>query len=236
MGAVPGSRVLTGPSPASWFDVESFRSSSRRVVVVRRTGRAALVLGSTQPATVVDPARAARAGTRVVRRRSGGGAVLVGPGDPVWIDLWLPRGDPLWRDDVVHAPGWVGEWWASVLRDAGAAGVAVHRGGSVAGPWSDLICFAGVGPGEVLAGGHKVVGVAQWRSREGALFHSCAYRRWDPRPLVELLDVPDADRDAMAGELSSVAVGLEALAGPLFRVESLLDGLPPGPAWDISAP
>jgi lipoate---protein ligase len=156
----------------------------------------------------------------------------------VWIDLWLPRGDPLWHDDVVRAPEWIGEWWAGVLRGAGAVDLAVHRGDSVAGPWSSLICFAGVGPGEVLAGGRKVVGVAQWRSREGALFHSCAYRCWNPLPLVDLLHVPNDDvatgRVAMADVLSPVAVGLEALVGPSFRVESLLDGLPPGPSWDTS--
>ena len=104
MGAVPGGRLLNGAAPSPWFDVESFRSSADRTVVVRRAGHAALVLGSTQPGTSVDSARAARAGIEVVRRRSGGGAVLVGPGDPVWIDVWLPRGDPLWHDDVGARP------------------------------------------------------------------------------------------------------------------------------------
>jgi lipoate-protein ligase A len=155
----------------------------------------------------------------------------------MWIDLWLPRGDPLWREDVVHAAEWVGEWWASALRGAGAAGVAVHRGGSVAGPWSDLVCFAGVGPGEVVADGRKVTGIAQWRSREGALFHSCAYRRWDPRPLAELLEVAatgvGAGRAGLAVGLTTAAVGLDSLAGPTFGVEALLDGLPSGLGWDV---
>lgn len=251
MGAVPGGRLLNGAAPSPWFDVGSFRSSPR-TVVLRRAGHAALVLGSTQRVTSVDSVHAARAGIEVVRRRSGGGAVLVGPGDPLWVDVWLPRGDPLWHDDVVHAPEWVGEWWASTLRGAGAGGLAVHRGSSIAVPWSDVICFAGVGPGEVVAGGRKVVGVAQWRCREGALFHSCAYRRWDPRPLVDLIDlrpvvgtVRPADeagrpaddsgalRTALVTELSQVAAGFETLAEPSFGVAALLDRLPPGPGWDI---
>jgi len=234
VGALPGSRILTAERmPADSFDVEPFRRSPVRKVVVRRTGRPALVLGSTQSVSIVDPLRAARAGIEVLRRRSGGGAVLIGPGDPVWIDLWVPRGDPLWRDDVLQAAEWVGEWWAAGLDDAGASDMHVHRGGSAAGTWSHLICFAGVGPGEVVVGGRKLVGIAQWRSREGVLFHTCAYRHWDPRPVADLLDLVDAERATIAGKLSTFAAGLETSVGPAFRVETLLAALPPGPAWDL---
>jgi len=235
VGALPGGGFLTAERmPADSFDVEPFRRSPVRKVVVRRPGRPALVLGSTQPAAVVDPLRAVRAGIDVLRRRSGGGAVLVRPGNPVWIDLWVPRGDPLWSDDVVRAAEWVGEWWAAGLEEAGASDVQVHSGGSVASPWSHLICFAGVGPGEVVVGGRKLVGISQWRSREGALFHTCAYRHWDPRPVVDLLDISDADRVTIAGELSTFAAGFEAFVRPSFEAETLLAALPPGPAWDIA--
>ena len=63
----------------------------RRVAVCRPTGPA-VVLGSTQSPDVVDADAAAVGGVAVVRRRSGGGAVLVTPEDPVWIDLWVPDG------------------------------------------------------------------------------------------------------------------------------------------------
>jgi lipoate-protein ligase A len=180
---------------------------------------------------VVDAAAAAAGGVEVVRRRSGGGAVLVSGGDPLWVDLWLPRGDPLWLDDVVAAARWVGEWWASALREAGAE-VAVHDGPSALRPWSKLICFAGLGPGEVVAGWRKVVGVAQWRCRQGALFSTCAYRRWDPRPLADLLVVPD--RPGLADHLATVAAGTAEVAGPSFGAALLLDRLPPGPTWEIT--
>ena len=62
-------------------------------------------------------------------------------------------------------------------------------GRSVPGAFGDLVCFAGRGPGEVFHGAAKVVGLSQWRAREGALFSSCAYLRWDPAPLVALIDV-----------------------------------------------
>ena len=39
----------------------------------------------------------------VVRRRSGGGAVLVGAGEQVWVEVWIPRDDALWDDDVIRS-------------------------------------------------------------------------------------------------------------------------------------
>src|SRR5438094_6035397 len=59
----------------------------------------ALILGSSQPVDHVDEAAAARAGIEVARRRSGGGAVLVGPGVALWWDVFIPPGDPLWESD-----------------------------------------------------------------------------------------------------------------------------------------
>ena len=41
-------------------------------------------------------------GVAVVRRRSGGGAVLLDPGGVVWVDVVVPRHDPRWDDDVVN--------------------------------------------------------------------------------------------------------------------------------------
>lgn len=219
--------------------------------MVRRSGRPLLVLGSTQDADAFDPAAAARAGVEMVRRRSGGGAVLLEPGDPLWVDAWLPRGDPLWSDDVVGAAGWVGEWWAAALATAGATGLAVHRGGSVPAPWADVLCFAGIGPGEVTVAGRKVVGVAQWRCRQGALFHTCAYRRWRPELLVGLLagggrpeglaGAADAAGGATgrlgstAEHLAAVATGTDPLTGSAFGEAHLVAALPGGPAWDVTA-
>jgi lipoate-protein ligase A len=203
--------VGPGPPP-DWFDVSEFRASAIRRVLVREVERLAVVIGSTQPADVVVPGP-----YPVVRRRSGGGAVLVGPGDPLWLDVWIPRGDPRWQPDVGRAAWWVGEWWVAALAGMGATGLTVHRGGLVTGPWSDLVCFAGTGPGEVLSGGRKVVGVAQWRSREGALFHTAAYRHWDPTPLVERLRIDD--RGAAIAALGDRAVGLEEVVPAVDRTQ-----------------
>ena len=231
MGAGAGDGRAT-----SWFDVERFRPLATRSVVLRHVSARALVLGSTQDELVVSRSAIDAAGVDLLRRRSGGGAVLVAPGDPIWVDLWLPRGDDLFDEDVSRAPGWVGETWAGALRELGAPPLDVHRGALVAREGSDLACFAGIGPGEVLAGGRKIVGVAQWRSRQGSLFHSAAYRRWEPRSLVDLFDLPPSRRESMTSALAGAAVGLDDLLGrapdPGEVEAALLRSLPPGP-WSV---
>jgi hypothetical protein len=55
------------------------------------------------------------------------------------------------------------------------------------------------------------MGISQWRSREGSLFHSCAYTHWDPAPLVELFDLDLPTRESLVKSLARSAVGLDDL-------------------------
>jgi lipoate---protein ligase len=195
--------------PQPLFDVEQFRSLPHRHAVARQVEQPTVVLGSTQRAEVVDADRAAERGVAVVRRRGGGGAVLLRPGDHLWIEAWIPRDDPLWEADVAVAGEWVGEWWDGALD---AADRVVHRGRAEPGPYGSLVCFSGRGPGELFSAGRKVMGISQWRSREGALFHTCAYAHWDPQPLIDLLIVDMPRREALQRDLPGTATGILDLA------------------------
>jgi lipoate-protein ligase A len=189
----------------------------RTVWVVEATD-SAVVLGSTQPERVVAP------GGGAVRRRSGGGAVLVEPGGLVWVDVLVPAGDPLWDPDVGRAFGWLGRAWAAALAAVGVAGATVHEGGLVSTPWSALVCFAGLGPGEVTVDGAKVVGMCQRRARAGALFQCAALLDWRPERLLHRLDLTDDERRRGAEELAGAARALEV--DPDALVADLLDRLP----------
>jgi lipoate-protein ligase A len=186
--------------------------------------RPALVLGSSQPDEVVDEGRAAQAGVDVVRRRSGGGAVLVGPGDQTWVDLLVPVGDPLWNDDVVVAARWAGEAWAAALDRMDLGPGRVHDRGLARTEWTALVCFAGLGPGEVTVSGRKVVGLSQRRNRSWIRIQTTAFTRWNPQELTELLALATPDRRRLADELGDFAAALRA--DPEDLVASLLASLP----------
>lgn len=159
---------------------------------VRKIEQQVVVLGRAQKAEVV--------GLPWVRRMSGGGAVLLTPGEVVWVDVELARGHALWDDDVGRASWWVGQAWADAL------GLGeVHRGGVVrCTPWCKAICFGGLGPGEVHVDQRKIVGIAQRRTRESALFQCAINLRWDPAPLVRALGLPEAAVADLAGAVIAV--------------------------------
>jgi lipoate-protein ligase A len=168
-----------------------------------------LVLGSTQRDDVVDRVACERMGIEVARRRSGGGAVLVEPGGLLWVDVLLPAGDPLWEADVAKAFLWLGETWVAAL---GVVGVEaeVHRGGLCTTSWSRLVCFGGLGTGEVVrpGAGPKLVGISQRRSRAGARFQCAALARWEPERLVPLLALPPKEQVDAISALAPVAHGI----------------------------
>ncbi len=153
---------------------------------------AALALGSTQSPADVDDAAAAALGVEVLRRRSGGGAVLLEPGGSLWIDVVLPSEDHRWTADVSAAAVWLGEVWADAIGLVGRPGAQVHRGPMRSTPISPVVCFAGLAPGEVLGEG-KVVGISQRRTRDAARFQSVAMLRWDWSMHQRLL-APGLDR------------------------------------------
>lgn len=226
-------RAAASSLHASWPEVDA--SPGTRAAGICHVQSPAVVLGSTQPLGVVDPARAAGRGIGVVRRRSGGGAVLVDAGEPVWMDLWVPAGDPLWSDDVSRAFDWLGDAWVAALEGLGLTGLAAHRGGLACTRWSRQVCFGGVGRGEVVdRDGRKLVGLAQRRTRAGAWFHCACALHWEPRPLVELLVLNPAERSEAVDDLVGAAVGAADLAGGVVaaRVTSaavivaLIDALP----------
>jgi len=182
-----------------------------RQVTLCRVSRPALVLGSTQAEGDADLGRTAAAGIAVSRRRSGGGAVLVVPGQLVWAEVRIERADPLWEADVGRAFWWLGNVWAAALVDLGVGGVEVHRGGLVATGWSSVACFAGLGPGEVTVGAVKVVGLSQRRTREATTFSCAALLDWEPGDLLELLALSPEQRVEATACLSRAATGLRAL-------------------------
>jgi len=168
--------------------------------------RPALVLGSSQRDGVADLRVAQAHDVEVVRRSSGGGAVLLIPGECLWIDILLPPHDFRWVDDVGLSALWLGDVWARALSGLGVDR-AVHRGRLQRTPWGRLVCFGAVGPGEVTVAGRKVVGISQRRTRDGARFQCLVLDRWDPGALLDLLVLAPTERTRAFDDLLEVAAG-----------------------------
>lgn len=213
--------MIAAPTPATWAvsidvgDAGDLHQRSTAPVEGGPVGRSlrfwrpegpALVLGSAQPDRVVAPDLA----VPLVRRRTGGGAVYLAPGQQVWADVAIPAGDPWWEADIGRAFWWVGEAWAMALVNLGipAASVEVHRQAPERNEWSPLVCFAGLCSGEVTIGGRKVVGMSQRRTRYGALFQCAALLGWDPRPTLAALALSPEQRQRAEPELRDRATAI----------------------------
>lgn len=193
---------------AATFHARTLPDPVRRTVWWFEVDRPAVALGSTQRLEVIDLARADAAGIEVVRRRSGGGAVWLAPAAVTWVDVLLPAADPLWDDDVSRSATWLGHRWVETLQDLGVDGAAVHEGPMVHSAHADLICFAGLAPGEVTVDGAKTVGISQRRTRAGARFQCAVLHEWEPTPLVDLLAVGSATRGLIAAEVADAGRGI----------------------------
>jgi hypothetical protein len=82
-----------------------------------------------------------------------------------------------------------------------------------------------------------VVGLSQWRAREGALFSSCAYLRWAPAALAALLNVEEGGHAGLARDLTPMVLGLAELEPPaagFARLSALL--LESFPAFTVTPP
>lgn len=170
------------------YDYVEVRALDAPTMFVVETNHRMAVLGGSQSADVVD--RELLGDMKLRRRRGGGGLVLLQPGD-VWVDWWIPAGDPRWSHDVHSSSMMVGDWWREALCPLVAGNVEVHDRNLEGDVDIRVICFAGRGPGEVFVNGRKAVGLTQWRVREG-IFASTLLPSGDSLPLIGILkSVPD---------------------------------------------
>ena len=194
---------------AAFHTADAVPSRSVTFVTVERP---TLVLGSAQPDDAVDRHVADALGVEVVRRRSGGGAVLLLPDECVWADVVIPADDPLWDTDVARSMVWVGQWWRRALPTTSS----VHRGPLVSNEWSRQVCWAGVGTGEVLApDGAKLVGISQRRTRESARFQTMCHLRSRPELVAALVAAPRPTASVVASLTAVVATTAEHLTSTL---------------------
>ena len=163
VGAVPSTCVVSD-NVEELYDYDAVRRLNEPTMFEIRLVQPTLVLGSSQSLDVLDRQRTSSMEMR--RRRGGGGIVLLQPGD-LWVDWWIPHGDARWSNDVHASSIRAGQWWREALSNYVNEELHVHEGSLEGDPALRVVCFAGRGPGEIFEGGKKVLGVTQWRVREG---------------------------------------------------------------------
>ena len=155
-------------------------------ILVWQSLRPALVLGRSQK---IDPSLHARAQAREVsicNRLTGGGAVLAGP----WLlcaSIVLPPHHALVSPHIVDSFQWLGQTHAEWLRGFGIPANCAARGMQIPDPDLEWACFGNIASWEVEAEEGKIVGLAQARTRNGALFTSATLI--DPTPWGLLCEI-----------------------------------------------
>ncbi len=134
------------------------------------------------------------------------------PDDGIWIDVWLPVTSPTYRSGVREGLEVAGDAWVTALSSMGVGSVSTVR--DVPEPTHSEICFAGIGHGEVVDHGRKLVGVTAWRSREGTLLQTALYRRRD-QTLPDFLAIEPEQRIAAREILANQVTDLSALQVPV---------------------
>jgi len=207
-------------TPVELYDYGVLRTLDVGTLFVLELTEPLLVLGSRQTPDILDGGRLGSLTLR--RRRGGGGLVLLGPGD-LWIDWWIPASDARWSPDVRVSALRAGGWWREALRERLGGDVEVYDGPLAGESSHRVVCFAGRGPGEVFVHGRKAVGLAQWRVREGILMTSLLRAS----PSVAVVDLltrePEGLREALdhhtynslgVGDPHGLVEDLRRLSGP----------------------
>jgi lipoate-protein ligase A len=182
------------------YDYDELRTEVHATMFVVRPSRTTLVLGSAQSPDLLD---LSQVGDIPLRRRRGGGGLVLLQADDLWIDWWIPADDPRWRSDVHASSRMAGQWWADVLTTIVDGVVTVHDGPLDGDPAHRLVCFAGRGPGEVFVDGKKAVGVTQWRVREGIFVSTVMHAHASNDVLRYVRDVPDGLERALEHQVLS---------------------------------
>lgn len=210
-------------SPSSWSrhawhgtaeDFHALDIVGKRSMWICNVVRPALIVGSSQSVEEIDVACAESHHIDIVRRRSGGGIVYVHPSDSLWIDITISRDDPLWVDDVSRSMLWLGDVFVDALSTW--INATVHTGSFEAGPFGRDVCFASSAPGEVFVGDHKLVGISQRRTRDGARFQCVLYRRWAEVNWIECLTSPHARDGVRQLHVATVDISAGDIADAVF--------------------
>jgi lipoate---protein ligase len=181
-----------------------------------------LVVGSAQTEASINRRACETDGIPVIRRGSGGGAVLCDPG-LLEVDVALPAGHALLDDDVTESYRFLGRAWIDALAAIDIEGrlVTVEEARALSDDRraaARVACYAGLSPYEVIdPDGRKLVGLCQRRRRGAALFQCSLACGLDPAHVARYVHV-DATQLNATRAVDRTPAAVWAALEPLLRV------------------
>jgi lipoate-protein ligase A len=174
---------------------------------------ACLSLGYAQPISDVDIPRLQRRGWEVVRRLTGGRAVL--HTDEITYSVIAPLSEPRVAGTVLEAYSRLAVALVETLRLINLP-VEVQERAGTDNKIPNPVCFEVPSTSEITVGGKKLVGSAQARRREGILQHGSLPLTGDLGRILEVLVYPNEEtRLRAARQLLERATTVESALGRL---------------------
>jgi lipoate-protein ligase A len=172
---------------------------------------ACLSLGYAQPFSDVDITSLQRRGWEVVRRLTGGRAVL--HTDEITYSVIAPMDEPHVSGSLLESYNHLAKALVGVLQALNLpVEVQTHTKSGLKNP--NPVCFEVPSSSEITSGGRKLIGSAQSRRKEGILQHGSLPLTGDLRRIVQVLAFPDEEsRRVAATRLIERATTVEAVLG-----------------------
>ncbi|MEH6578761.1 MAG: hypothetical protein V7731_16995 [Amphritea sp.] len=191
---------------------------SRPQLLLWQYDTAAIIMGCSQRPDEAQAQRAEQLGLPIVRRGSGGGAVLAGP----WMlsaTLFIPVEHPVAALNIIEIFSWLEKVWKQALIDSGVPCKGVDKAlideSKVISKQHGVewACYASLSHGEVVSpDGRKLVGLAQIRKRQGvALVSGLHLAPCDWRVLCDVV-VNDTSQAVALESLNSNAEQLSGIS------------------------
>jgi lipoyl(octanoyl) transferase len=210
--------IFTPPARGAWnmaVDEAVLESAGRGVSLptlrLYAWQPACLSLGYAQSFKDVDYSRLKAQGWEVVRRVTGGRAIL--HVDELTYSIVAPPGEPCMQGSVLESYQRLAVALISAVRALGLP-VEMEQNAASANTARGPVCFEVPSAYEIVVGGKKLIGSAQARKKEGVLQHGTFPLCGDLTRITQVLVFPDEEMRAAAGEKLLVrAVTAESVLG-----------------------
>jgi len=164
-------------------------------------------------------------GIEVVRRPTGGRAIL--HTDELTYSVVVPQSDPRVAGEIIESYRRLCQGLLAGLRMLGLDVVQAGRKPSEPEAFS-AACFDAPSDYEIIVGGRKIVGSAQARRRGVVLQHGALPLVGDVTRIMDLLNLPDDEREAFRVALRARATTLEAALGRAVSFDEVARALAQG--------